>query len=90
MKKINKEKLQTLKVLADKYNKLSRLDQIILDDSSDAYLTICRPNKGELSDYEIKPIKNLLKLHLNQIKQQIKNMRSEAEDNIVNLNLYED
>lgn len=88
--KRNKEKLKTLKVLANKYNKLTRLEDIILDDDSDAYLTICRPNKGELSDYEIEPIKNLLKFHLTQLKEQIKRMREETEDAIAHLNLYED
>lgn len=89
MKTFNKEKLQQLKVLADKYNKLSRLDHVILDDSFDAYLTICRPNKGELSDYDIEPIKALLKLHLNQLKRQVKSMREETEAAIEKLNLYD-
>lgn len=83
--KRNKEKIQELKVLANKYNKLTRLEDIILNNSSDAYLNICRPNKGELSDYEIEPIKTLLKLHLSQLKEQIKSMRTETEDAIVNL-----
>ena len=88
--KRNKEKIQELKVLANKYNKLTLLEDILFNDSSDAYLTICNPNKGELSDYEIEPIKNLLKLHLSQLKEQIKRMREETEDAIANLNLYED
>lgn len=84
--KRNKEKIQELKALANKYNKLTHLEDILFNDSS---LTICNQNKGELSDYEIEPIKNLLKLHLSQLKEQIKRMREETEDAIANLNLYE-
>lgn len=85
--KRNKKKIQELKALANKYNKLTLLEDILFNDSS---LTIVIKNKGKLSDYEIEPIKNLLKLHLSQLKEQIKRMREETEDAIANLNLYED